>query len=113
MMELLAPGRKARSRRFTHEQIEWGWGQFIFEAPDFPGADRNRLVEEIAAAYDAGALEGDTLDLAARIGCALRTSLPMLEALRINLQADGREMVAKVRRLAAVVPAVQTLANWV
>lgn len=111
MLELLINSRKSRSRYYTQEQIDKGL--FIIEKPDFPAEEKSWIVEEIVEAYEAGRLEGEILDLARRLGVALRTAQPTLAALRVCLQADGRDMVAKIRQVGAVVPAVQGLANWI
>jgi hypothetical protein len=56
---------------------------------------------------------GEILDLARRIGNALRSQQPTLEALRIHLRADGREMVAQIRMVATAVPALRALIEWI
>jgi hypothetical protein len=103
---------KARSRYFTMEQMSQGFGLFILEAKDFPRSERDRLFSEIVTAFQTGALTGEVLDLARRLANALQAPCATQEALRWHLQADGRELVAKVRQLAASVPVVNLLANW-
>jgi hypothetical protein len=113
MMELMATGRKARSRRIPLELVQRGFGILIIEAPDFPRAERDRLTAEIVAAFQTGALAGETLDPARRIANALRSPGSMLEGLRVQLQADGREMVAQIRTVSTVVPALLIPTEWI
>jgi len=76
-------------------------------------SERDHLVAELVAAYEAGKLSGETLDLGRRIATALSTTLPALGALRVHLQADGREMVSRIRKVATAVPDLHQLANWI
>lgn len=106
-------GKQARSRYFTQEQIDKGFGLLLLEATDFARPDRDRLVEEIVAAYEAGRLNGETLEAARQVASALRAPCATLEALRWFTRADGREMVERIRTAAAAVPALTSLVNWI
>jgi hypothetical protein len=103
---------KARSRYFSMELMNKGFGLFILEARDFPRSERDRLFSEIVTTFEKGALSGEVLDLARRLANALQAPCATQEALRWHLQADGRELVAKVRQVASVVPAVHLLGDW-
>lgn len=113
MMEMMAPGRKARSRYFRLEDAMRGIGMLVIEPQDFPRIERDRLLNQVAAAFEAGTLHGEALDVARQVGNALRAPCSMLEALRWFLGADGRELVSKVRTVAATVPALGALADWI
>jgi hypothetical protein len=113
MMEQLARGRKARSRYFRHGEMEQGFGLMLLDAPDLPRTDRDRLAAAVVSAYEAGAIPSDVAMAAYQVACALQAPCATLKALRWFTGADGREMADRVRQVAAIVPAVTALNNWI
>ncbi|HWI52496.1 MAG TPA: hypothetical protein VNT01_10195 [Symbiobacteriaceae bacterium] len=105
--------RRARSRYFTQEQIDKGFGLLILDAPDLSREERDRLACGIVHAYDLGLLKGDLQQAAYGVAAALLAPCATLEALRFFLRCDGRDMVAHIRRIAEVVPPLSTLINWI
>lgn len=105
--------KRNHTRYYSHEQVQKGFASPQVEAPDLPRELRTHLIDELVAAYEAGKLTGETHLVAARIAGGLSTNLSTLEALRIHLVADGREMVDKIHVVALVVPALWILIVWI
>lgn len=100
--------------RFRVGDVPEGTGILMEIPPDFAADKRERLATAVDRALSSRRRRRpEDIDLLERLMAALRSSNPMMEALRLHLGVDGHDLRRQVRSAAQLVREVAELAKWV